>query len=179
MRILTGAIAGLVATVPMTAWMLLGKKRLSWRSQDALPPTQITRRTLQQIDLHDDLSCEAEAALTAINHFAYGTGAGAVYGGLFAPQSAVSATASGVVYGLGVWGGSYLGWLPAAGLYRRPSQDTSERIALMIGAHIVWGASLGLTAYLLARRNTRQKKSELERRSVTEIPAETFTATGV
>jgi len=76
-RFVTGAIAGLAATVPMTALMVGGKQRLTWLSQDALPPRQITRQALQAIGLRHEVSHHQELALTAVNHFAYGAGAGA------------------------------------------------------------------------------------------------------
>jgi hypothetical protein len=140
-----GAVAGLIATLPMTAFMVAGKRRLSFWSQDPLPPAQITRQALRTVDFDDDLTRTEEAALTTANHFAYGAGMGAIYSQLFAPRTAGTAIATGVAYGLGVWTLSYCAWLPLAGLYRPPTHDTAERNALMIAAHIVWGGSLGLT----------------------------------
>jgi putative membrane protein len=52
--------------------------------------------------------------------------------------------AEGVLFGLAVWGGSYLGLLPGTGLYRSAKDEAPERNALMIAAHIIWGASLGV-----------------------------------
>lgn len=48
----------------------------------------------------------------------------------------------GVVYGLGVWAVSYLGWLPALRLMPKATHDRSERNAIMIAAHLVWGYAL-------------------------------------
>jgi putative membrane protein len=150
-----GAVAGLIATVPMTAFMVAGKRRMSLWSQDPLPPAQITHQALRTVDLDDDVSRSQEAALTAVNHFAYGAGMGAVYAQLVHPQTARGAIATGVAYGLGVWTLSYCGWLPVAGLYRSATEDTAERNALMIGAHVAWGGSLGLACHLLRRREAR------------------------
>ena len=150
-----GAVAGLIATVPMTAFMVAGKRRLSFWSQDPLPPAQITHQALRTVDLDDDVSNRQEAALTAVNHFAYGASMGALYTQLFEPRTAAGAIATGVGYGLGVWTVSYCAWLPVAGLYRPPTQDTAERNALMIAAHVVWGGSLGLACHMLRRRKSR------------------------
>ena len=163
-RFVIGAIGGLVATVPMTALMLCGKKRLSWRSQEPLPPTKITRRALRAVGLHDDLSRGQKNSLTAVNHFAYGAGAGAVYGQIFSPRTVTTSIATGATYGLAVWTGSYCGWLPVIGLYRSAARDTTERNALMIAAHLVWGSSLGLTAFLFSGRT---------RPSTQRLPADT------
>ena len=158
-----GAVAGLVATVPMTFFMLAGKRRMSFWSQDPLPPAQITHRALRIVDWDDDLTRDEKAALTAVNHFAYGASMGALYTQLFAPRTAGSAVATGVGYGLGVWSLSYCGWLPVTGLYRPPTEDTAERNALMIAAHVVWGGSLGLAWHLLARHKAREGPAELRR----------------
>ena len=57
--------------------------------------------------------------------------------------------AGGIAYGLGVWASSYLGWLPATGLYRSPGREPKRRHAMMIGAHAVWGAVLGVLTDLM------------------------------
>jgi hypothetical protein len=51
-RFFTGAIAGLIATEPMTTLMLAGKRSLPWRSREPLPPLQITRNALRSFDGH-------------------------------------------------------------------------------------------------------------------------------
>jgi hypothetical protein len=158
-RSLPGALAGFLATAPMSVWMLLGHRLLSWRSQEALPPEVITHEVLRAADW-DDLSGNQEAALVAVSHFAYGTAMGAVYAQLPRPQSPACAVATGAAYGLAVWTGSYCGWLPAVGLYRPPTQDTVERTALMIGAHLVWGGTTGLLVHWLSRRESRAAGDE-------------------
>jgi len=51
-----------------------------------------------------------------------------------------------VGYGLVVWAGSYLGLLPAVGLHRPATREPAGRNGMMIGAHVVFGAVLGLLA---------------------------------
>jgi hypothetical protein len=49
-----------------------------------------------------------------------------------------------MAYGLGVWAVSYLGYLPALGIRKSAKEDTPQRSAMMIVAHLVWGAALAL-----------------------------------
>ena len=155
----TGAVAGLLATLPMTAVMIVGKRFLPRKSQDPLPPAQITKNALRAIKVEDEVSSNEEELLTIVNHFGFGATTGALYGSLCAPRSNAHAVTTGCIYGLGVWSCSYLGWLPAAGLYRSGMDDTRERNALMIVAHLVWGTSLGLTTRYL--RETPPEQSEV------------------
>jgi hypothetical protein len=48
-----------------------------------------------------------------------------------------------VAFGVAVWLLSYMGWLPAIGLFGPATRDTQGRSALMVAAHLVWGAALG------------------------------------
>ena len=122
---------------------------------DPLPPRQITARTLAMLGLRPE-SNTTEEVLTVLNHFAYGASMGGIYGTLSRRQSAqrqstLSAAATGVVYGLGVWAGSYLGWLPATGLYRSATEDSPERNVRMVVAHVVWGGTLGIVTEMTGR----------------------------
>jgi hypothetical protein len=53
---------------------------------------------------------------------------------------------------MGVWASSYLGWLPAAGLHPPAQREAAGRTAMTVGAHVVWGAVLGLLTDQLAGR---------------------------
>jgi hypothetical protein len=79
------------------------------------------------------------AAAAAIAHFVFGALAGT--GFAFLPDE--SPIRTGVKYGLSVYAGSYLGYLPATGLVTPRSQRSSFREAELIFAHVVWGATLG------------------------------------
>lgn len=148
-RPLIGALSGFLATAPMSVWMLLGKRCLSWQSQEALPPAKITRELLRTAEVDDDLPSRHQAALVVANHFAYGAAMGALYAPLHRPASLASAAAAGATFGLVVWTGSYCGLLPALGLYQPPQKDTVERTALMISAHLIWGSATGLLVHWL------------------------------
>lgn len=56
--------------------------------------------------------------------------------------------------GAAIWAGSYFGWVPALGILTPASEHPRRRNALMIAAHIVWGATtaLALRELLFARR---------------------------
>ncbi len=149
-RCLAGTIAGFLATAPMTAVMVAGKCCLPRRSKDSLPPVQITQNALRAINVADELSREQKVNLAAVNHFGFGASTGALFGLFCAPRSAADAVTSGCLYGIGVWSCSYLGWLPASGLYRSAVDETPERNTLMILAHIIWGASLGLATHVIS-----------------------------
>ncbi len=129
-RLVIGAIAGFVGTMAMTATMR--------RLHQQLPPEQkypLTPREL--IDRAAAPSDEAARNLTLAAHFLYGAGCGAL---LAAADGRPSRTA-GAAAGVGIWLGSYMGWIPAVGLLEPATRHPARRNALMIGAHIVWGSA--------------------------------------
>jgi putative membrane protein len=142
--IVRGAVGGLIATGPMTLVMEGLHRNLPAHQRHSLPPKQITVRALGRVGLHHHVDEEEErTALTLVAHFGYG----AAMGSLYAPAAhAVGAPgiASGIIFGLIVWLVSYLGVLPVLGLFPPAHKGESrQRNALMIAAHIVWGAALG------------------------------------
>jgi uncharacterized membrane protein YagU involved in acid resistance len=149
-RVLAGAAAGFAATGPMTVLMEALHALLPPRERDPLPPRQITTRVAEAAGVADDMSEDEKEAAAITAHFAFGTTTGAVYG-LLAPRLPRSSPVlSGVGYGLAVWAASYLGLLPAVGLYRSPAREPARRHGLMIAAHVVWGAVAGSTFDQLA-----------------------------
>jgi hypothetical protein len=142
-RVLTGALAGIAATAPMTVLMVLGHRSLFWWQRDPLPPRQITDRALQMVHAGDDLSEESKQALAIANHFGYGGSMGALFGSAIPIYGPSDAIAKGAAFGCGVWAASYLGWLPAAGMYRSATEEPQERNVVIIGSHLLWGACLG------------------------------------
>ena len=64
--------------------------------------------------------------------------------GMIAPRRPLPAIGAGMLFGLGVWTVSYLGWLPAAGVRHSPRWDPPARTKLLIASHLVWGAAAGL-----------------------------------
>ena len=137
-----GALAGTGATIPMTlAMMLMHENAPSEREQkDPLPPRKITARAFAPF--FQKLDGDEKLALTMANHFGYGAATGALYGTLANAWRPLATPAGGIAYGLGIWAGSYLGWLPAVGVHKPATKDRPERNGLMIAAHVVWGLSL-------------------------------------
>lgn len=141
--VLPGALAGLLATLPMTVAMELMHRQLPAWERYPLPPSEITERVTDELGLQEGMTEEDHLALTLVNHFAYGAAAGALYDPLMRHVPLPPAM-RGVAFGLGVWTVSYLGLLPALGILRPATKHPAERNALMISAHVVWGAALGL-----------------------------------
>ncbi|MDQ3745996.1 MAG: DUF1440 domain-containing protein [Acidobacteriota bacterium] len=151
-RILLGALAGLAATVPMTLAMKLMHEALPRHEQYPLPPRQVLEGMAEKAGVNEQMDEEERKAATWVSHFAYGTACGALYGALSEGFDSldVPPALAGVGFSLGVWAGSYLGWLPAAGIISPATEHPARRNALMIAAHIVWGASAGMMVDKLA-----------------------------
>jgi putative membrane protein len=114
------------------------------------PPQQVT------VDIADRAGFELETpqqqlAATSTAHFGYGAAGGALYGVAsdFLPGSTIC---KGVGFGLAVWTGSYLGWLDAIGSAAAADHQTGRRNQMMIAAHVVWGAALGVLFEGLAKK---------------------------
>jgi uncharacterized membrane protein YagU involved in acid resistance len=148
-RQLAGVISGFTATIPMTAAMVALHKALPPEHQAPLPPRQITENAAAAAGVNDELDEEERRGASLAAHFGFGTAAGIGFAPL-AGKSGLPPAAEGALYGLAVWGGNYLGLLPAAGLYRSAVEEPATRNALMITAHIIWGTALGLVFHALA-----------------------------
>jgi ribose/xylose/arabinose/galactoside ABC-type transport system permease subunit len=153
--ILLGAVAGLAATVPMSLAMKLMHERLPEHEQYPLPPRAVTMEVAERAGVREHLDEGEREAATWAAHFGYGAACGALYGALAAGRR-VPPLAAGVGFGLAVWAGSYLGWLPAAGILRPATEHPPRRNALMIAAHVVWGAGVGLAVAGLSDERDRR-----------------------
>lgn len=140
-QLVKGALSGCLATGPMTAVMELAFRQLPRHEQYPLPPRLITMRLADRVGLRDELDEEERSSLTLASHFGYGAAMGALLGAVAGPKG--SGAATGAVFGLGVWAGSYLGLLPGLGILSPATRHPARRNALMIGAHLVWGAAAG------------------------------------
>lgn len=148
-RTAAGAAAGFAATGPMTLVLAAARAALPAPDQYSLPPRIVTERAAQDVGVADRMTEPEKKAATTAAHFGFGTAAGAAFGAL-ARHLPFDPVANGVAYGLAVWAGSYLGWLPAVGLHPPPHQESAGRTAMNIGAHVAWGAVLGLLTDQLA-----------------------------
>ncbi len=134
---LLGGLAGIAATAAMTVAM-----RRLWRGLPAserypLPPREITERLVG-----DRLpGRRSEATLrhaTVAAHFGFGAATGA----LFPLLSTARSPGAGAAYGVAVWAASYFGWVPGLRILAPASAHPARRNALMIAAHLVWGAAV-------------------------------------
>ena len=142
-RLLAGAIAGAAATVPMTALMVYLHRRIPPGERRMLPPKQVAGKMASEAGVEDLVDREDKLlATTGVTHFGYGAANGAVYAAI-APHIDLPAGTKGVAYGLALWAGSYLGWLPAAGIRPPATCRPASENGMMIAAHIVYGAVLG------------------------------------
>jgi len=141
-KLFQGAIAGLVATLPMTIFMRLAWKQLPEQEKYALPPRQITRKLIKPVR---KLNEPKQRVLALFLHFVFGMGAGLVYG-VVEQKIPLPHGVKAPLAGMAVWTGSYLGWIPALGILPPASEQPWRRNLLMIIAHLIWGLTLGLFA---------------------------------
>lgn len=144
---LAGALSGLAATAPMTLAMEAMHRHLPRHQRYHLPPRLITTRLLRRIGVHPhlDLPKAQRHELTVAAHYLYGALAGAIYAPL-ARKIPGHPALKGISFGLMVWSASYLGLLPMLNILPPATQQPARRNALMIVAHLVWGAALGVAS---------------------------------
>ena len=138
-----GAVAGLIATVPMTLLMLAWHWKLPVSQRYPLPPSLITKRAFGMMPVAGGPAPMPNWAATLATHFGFGAASGALFGAGPKALKEQYPIVTGVGYGLCVWGASYLGWVPGMRLMPPATQQPAARNMMMIAAHIVWGATLG------------------------------------
>ncbi len=151
---ITSAVAGLVATGPMTLFMRAAERYLPPTQRYPLPPQQITAKAARRIGLSANTPMTpAWEFKTYLAHFAYGALAGSAFQQIASRRDGTSAAlAKGSAFGLAVWTLSYLGYLPALRILPPATRHPPKRNALMIVAHLIWGSVLALLVSRSARR---------------------------
>lgn len=135
-RGIRGAVAGAVATLPMTAVLETARRG---GAMPQLPPRAIVD-TLVPV-----APSRARRGLAAAPHLCIGatSGAGfAVIAGARA-RSSPQRIVRGIAHGLAVWGIGYLGAVPLTGALPPAWRDRCDRQAALLTAHVVYGATLG------------------------------------
>lgn len=141
-----GCTGGLLATVPMTAAMLLSQK-LGFLGK--APPAKITDDALAAAGV--SATKTQRRLLTGLAHLGFGAGSGALYSLLRPGRPSIQrAVIEGAAFGTVVWATSYAGWVPALGILPPPDDDRKDRQVTMVIAHWIFGAVLG--AVVAARR---------------------------
>jgi uncharacterized membrane protein YagU involved in acid resistance len=129
----------------MTVFMETAHERLPGEPPRPLPPREVAEGLSVKAGVRSDMSERDLQDLTLALHVGYGSATGALFG-VMAPKHPVAAIGAGMVFGLAVWAGSYLGWLPKFGVRQPIGYDPVARTRLMVAAHLVWGAAAGLLA---------------------------------
>ena len=150
-RAARGAVAGLVATIPMTA-VMFAAQRLG--PVDELDPELITEAGLDAAGAQ--ASETTQNLLSSLAHLGFGAGVGALYG-LVSCRMRRAPLLTGPLYGLAVCGASYQGWVPALGIAPPLSRRGPTRRWMQVLSHVVYGAVLGrLAGPSLAKKEQRQ-----------------------
>jgi uncharacterized membrane protein YagU involved in acid resistance len=142
-KLLKGALAGFIATAPMSISMLVGWRLLPKREKYHLPPRLIIEEITERMGIEAHMSENELVGMTIFSHFGYGAVFGATYYALFEHQIPLHSSLKGALAGVALWIGSYLGWLPAMGILTPATRHPWRRNLLMIAAHIIWGVTLG------------------------------------
>ncbi len=137
-RLVRGAVAGVVATLPMTLLILAGRAAGLLRTP---PPAEMAKNLAHRADGEEALRSPIFQAGWLAGHVAIGAACGTAYA-LARPILPASRTANGLAYGGAVWSLGYLGLMPALHLYPWPDEDSRSRMAVMIAAHAVYGIAL-------------------------------------
>lgn len=148
---LQGSLAGLIATGPMTVFMLATQRFLPKGQRYALPPEIITEDLARRTHVRWHMNKTQILVATLISHFGYGAAMGALYNPL-EKKVPLPAPVKGIIFGLGVWAASYLALLPLARMSESGQREPGRRNLMMIAAHIVWGSTTGVLAKVLTYR---------------------------
>ena len=151
-QVARGALAGLTGTGMMTLAIAAARAAGLLRTP---PPAEITARAQEKAA--DTMGARPRAAGPPFEagwlaaHFAYGAACGVGYA-LIRPLVPAPPVGIGLAYGGAVWGLSYLGLMPALGLYPWPDDDSRSRMAATIAAHAVFGVATAEAERRLAAR---------------------------
>jgi hypothetical protein len=143
---LRDAASGAIATAAMSAVMVAGD-RVGLLGEP--PPTTVSRAALREAGVEHPSAAAGRVAPFA--HLLFGAQGGVAFGVIRRLVPGVPDGILGVLFGLGVYGVSYKGWIPALGILPPPEEDRPGRPAVMIAAHVVYGLALG---WLIRPRRT-------------------------
>ena len=138
-QFLRGALSGIAGTVVMTIPILVTKELKLFHTP---PPVEISANVARKTPLLPDRATPGFPVVWLGAHLAYGAVCAmgfVISRPIFLSDNPVRA---GLVFGGVVWGVSYLGYLPALGLYPWPDDDARPRVAVMIVAHAVYGVTV-------------------------------------
>jgi hypothetical protein len=148
-RVLIGAAAGAIATVPQSA-VVWGMK-LAGVYQRTPPPERVAHEVTDAVVGEENVPQEWWTPVVLAQHFGFGASVGALFG---ATTALIRPTmAAGLLAGLAVWKASYDGWIPALRIMPPPEEDEAGRQTTMFLAHVAYGIALG---YVVDRLTARE-----------------------
>lgn len=150
-----GLCAGLAATLPMTIAFKYLNRKVPAQERLPIPPKEVGQAIVERTGLKNGLSGRKQrrAAIWSA-HYAFGAASGSLFpmfAGRLKKGGQVHYAAAGAIFGLAIWAGSYLGWLPAARILPPETERPRSRMGVNVGAHLVWGTTLGTLFQALAR----------------------------
>ncbi len=118
------------------------------------PPVEISANVARRLPLLPQRGQRGFRAIWLGGHLAYGGVCGVTYVVVrrYLPSNLVL---NGVLFGQAVWATSYLGVIPALGLYPGPEDDSRSRLLVMVGVHGVFGVTVALVSQKLERQFVR------------------------
>jgi putative membrane protein len=142
--VIAGAIGGLAASWIMPRFQMLLSRALSNGDPHTGQGEDATVKTAKRISstlLGHELSEEEKKTAGPLVHYAYGTGIGALYGGLAQKQEKTT-SGFGAAYGAAAWAlGDELA-VPALGLGKKPTETPVSQHLQFLAAHLVYGVTL-------------------------------------
>jgi hypothetical protein len=142
--LIVGAIGGLAASWVMTRFQLLLAQALGQTDPHEGQGEDATVKTAQRISsevLDHELSAEEKKSAGPFVHYAYGTGIGALYGGL-AQKDKITTSGFGSAYGATAWALGDEIAVPALGLGKKPTETPLSQHFQTLAAHVVYGITL-------------------------------------
>jgi hypothetical protein len=141
-----GLLAGGVGTAAMTAAQRIGSRLQSSGGGDEGPswenapaPAKVAKRILEGV-FDRTVPAARIDVLTHVTHWLYGVAWGGVYG-LVQETTLGRPTRTGLLFGAGVWGASYVALVPM-GIYEPPWRYPAATVAFDATYHLVYGEAV-------------------------------------
>lgn len=148
-----GAAAGIAGGLAMTGAMFQVAPHVL--PADMRPSEFVPKRAVEwaedQVGRPDALSDETAQRVAMGVHLSYSAGMGALYGLARKRIKDVPAPIAGAIFGLAVWALSFEGWMPAAGIMERTTDQPVRKWPAPIMGHLVYGTATALAYEALGR----------------------------
>lgn len=142
--LLAGAIGGLAASWVMPKFQFLLARALGQSGPHEGQGEDATVKAAERISsavAHHELSAEEKKKAGPLVHYAYGTGIGALYGGV-AEKVETATSGFGSAYGVAAWALGDEVAVPAMGLGRKAAETPVSQHLQLLAAHLVYGVTL-------------------------------------